>query len=349
MNKYYILTIISFLITTFNIYPNISTDKYLLLTLKGNINESSITMHIKIKNPDNINENKSVSIKGHYKYDDINTPIKLEGSINKKSITFKANGNEIFSFILNEDQIYNILNNQNEIYINLNGKWRKKDEMYNCNIKTVKFVHSIYEIYIEKKYKENEGSSGGIYIENKSSAIYKGDLTNITLKQFISYMSKNLDETLKSEDYEYNLSYTESSSISDYFDDNIFSIKNYFRGYYGSTENVYKSSVNIFYNDSLTKVNNYLGNFVYDTKEFRDFLKNKIKEQSRNYDNDNFEKYFDEYITSLNYAGIYFNTDASVTIHFFFGTEKMEYSFIKINIKELKPYIKPDNFYNYML
>ena len=77
-------------------------------------------------------------------------------------------------------------------------------------------------------------------------------------------------------------------------------------------------------------------------------MKKKIKEQNPNYDNDNFGKYFDEYITSLNYAEIYFNTDATVTIHFFFGREKMKYSFININIQELKTYIKPDSFYNYL-
>ncbi|CRF34152.1 hypothetical protein BRSU_1908 [Brachyspira suanatina] len=352
MKRIYLLTAILFIVIIFNIYPNTSQntyiDKYLLLTLNGTIDKSQITMHIKIKNPDSIIEGKITTIKGHYKYDLINMPIKIEGNIDKKGITIKTHNNEIFSFNLNENQLYDIINSKNEIYVNFNGKWRNKEKSSECSIKNIKFVHSIYEVYVEKEYKENSGSMGAIYIENKSLAIYNGNVTNTTLNQLISDINNNLDEKLKTDNQTNNLNYTESSSISDYFDNNIFSIKNYSDGYYGEFGIIYKSYTTIFTINSLVKINNYLGNLVYDTKEFRTFLKNKIKEQTYNYDNDNFGEYFDEYITSLNYAEIYFNTDASVTIHFFFGKEKLEYGFININIEELKPYIKPDSFYSYL-
>ena len=352
MKRIYLLIMILFFIIVFNIYPNTSEnsymDKYLLLTFNGTIDKSPITMHIKIKNPDSIIDGKISSIKGHYKYDSINIPIQLEGNIDKKSMTIKSPNNELFAFTFNENQLYDIINSKSEIYPNLNGKWRNRDKSAECNIKTIKFVHSIYEVYIEKEYKENAGSMGGIYIEDKSLAIYKGSLTNITLNQLISEINDNLDENLNTNNTTNNLSYTEFAALSDYFDDKILSIKNYSDGYYGENGIVYKSYVTILTIDSLVKIYNYLGNLVYDTKEFRIFLKNKIKEQNPNYDNDNFGEYFDEYITSLNYAEIYFNTDASVTVHFFFGKEKLEYSFININIQELKPYIKPDSFYSYL-
>lgn len=352
MKKNYLLTIILFIIITFNIYPNTSQnasiDKYLLLTINGTIDKSPITMYIKIKNPDSIMEGKIIKIKGHYKYNGTNKTIELEGNIDKKGITIKAPNNEIFAFSLNENQLYNIINSKNEMYFNINGKWRNRDKSSECSIKKVKFVHYIYELYIEKEYKGNSGSIGSIYIEDKSLAIYKGSLTNITLDQLIYDMNNSLYENLKTNSSENNLNYTESSSISDYFDDNIFSIMNYSDGYYGEKGLIYRSYVSIFTTVSLVKMNNYLGNLVYDTEDFRTFLKNKIKEQTRNYDNDNFEKYFDEYITSLNYAEIYFNTDGYLTIHFFFGREKLEYSFINISIQELKPYIKSDSFYIYL-
>ena len=89
MRRIYLIMILFFIIV-FNIYPNTfdnsSIDKYLLLTLNGTIDKSPITMHIKIKNPDSIIEGKISSIKGHYKYDSINIPIKLEGNIDKKGI-----------------------------------------------------------------------------------------------------------------------------------------------------------------------------------------------------------------------------------------------------------------------
>ncbi|MEI0508548.1 hypothetical protein [Brachyspira intermedia] len=352
MKRIYISIIILFFIIVFNIYPNTYTnssiDKYLLLTINGIIDNSPITMHIKIKNPDSIIDGKISSIKGHYKYDSINIPIKLEGNIDEKSMTIKTPNNEIFAFNFHENQLYDIINSKSEIYFNLNGKWRNKDKSSECIIKSIKFVHSIYEIYIEKEYKENSGSIGGIYIEDKSLAVHKGSLTNITLNQLISDMNNNLNENLKTNNTTNNLSYTEFSTLSDYFDDKIFSIMNYSDGYYGESGIVYQSYVTILSINSLVKINNYLGNLVYDNKDFRTFLKNKIKEQNPNYDNDNFGEYFDEYITSLNYAEIYFNTDAAVTIHFFLGKEKLEYSFINIKINELKPYIKPDSFYSYL-
>ena len=353
MKRIYLLVMILFFIIVFNIYPNTYTnssiDKYLLFTINATIDNSPITMHIKIKNPDSIMEGKISSIKGHYKYDSINIPIQLEGNIDKKSMTIKSPNSELFAFTFNENQLYDIINSKSEIYFNLNGKWRNRDKSAECNIKTIKFVHSIYEVYIEKEYKENSGSMGGIYIENKSLAIYKGSLTNITLNQLISEINNNLDANLKTNNSTNNLHYTEFAVLSDYFDDKILSIRNYSDGYYGENGIIYKSYVTILTIDSLVKIYNYLGNLVYDTKEFRNFLKNKIKEQNPNYDNDNFGEYFDEYISSLNYAEIYFNTDASVTIHFFFGKEKLEYSFININIRELKPYIKPDSFYSYLI
>ncbi|WP_041177422.1 hypothetical protein [Brachyspira intermedia] len=352
MKRIYLLVMILFFIIVLNIYPNTSErssiDKYLLLTIKAIIDNSPITMHIKIKNPDSIIDGKISSIKGHYKYDSINIPIQLEGNIDKKSMTIKTPNNEIFAFNFHEKQLYDIINSKSEIYFNLNGKWRNRDKSAKCIIKSIKFVHSIYEIYIEKEYKKNSGSMGAIYIENKSFAIYKGTSTNITLNQLISEINNNLDENLKTNNYTNNLNYTEFAVLSDYFDDKILSIKNYSDGYYGENGIVYKSYVTILTINSLVKIHNYLGNLVYDTKDFRTFLKNKIKKQNSNYDNDNFGEYFDEYITSLNYAEIYFNTDASVTVHFFFGKEKLEYSFININIEELKPYIKPDSFYSYL-
>ncbi|MEI0559833.1 hypothetical protein [Brachyspira intermedia] len=352
MKRIYLLVMILFFIIVFNIYPNTSEnssiDKYLLLTIKAIIDNSPITMHIKIKNPDSIIDGKISSIKGHYKYDSINIPIQLEGNIDKKSMTIKTPNNEIFAFSFHENQLYDIINSKSEIYFNLNGKWRNRDKSAECIIKSIKFIHSIYEIYIEKEYKENSGSMGAIYIENKSLAIYKGISTNITLNQLISEINNNLDENLKTNNSTNNLHYTEFAVLSDYFDDKILSIKNYSDGYYGENGIVYKSYVTILTINSLVKIYNYLGNLVYDTKDFRTFLKNKIKEQNPNYDNDNFGEYFDEYITSLNYAEIYFNTDATLTIHFFFGKEKLEYSLINIKISELKPYIKPDSFYSYL-
>ncbi|ASJ20828.1 hypothetical protein BHAMNSH16_03865 [Brachyspira hampsonii] len=349
MKKIYILILLFMM--TINIYPNISdntyTDKYLLLTFNGTIDNSPITMHIKIKNPDSIIEGKISTIKGHYKYVSNNNAIQLEGSIDKKGMTIKTPNNEIFAFTFNENQLYDIINSKNEIYVNLNGKWRNNDKSSGCSIKTIKFIHCLYEIYIEKEYKENTGSIGAIYIEDKSLAIYKGELTNTALNELISDMNDNLDKSLQTYNDD-NLNNTQFVSISDYFDNNIFSIINYYDVYYLENDMIYKSSVSIFDIDSLVKINNYLGNLVYDTEKFRTFLKNKIKEQNPNYENDNFREYFDEYITSLNYAEIYFNTDASITIHFFFTREKMEYSFININIEELKPYIKPDSFYKYL-
>ncbi|MBW5389278.1 hypothetical protein [Brachyspira hampsonii] len=350
MKKNYILILLFMM--TINIYPNISDniyiDKYLLLTLNGTIDNSTITMHIKIKNPDSIIEGKISTIKGHYKYGSKNNTVQLEGSIDKKGMTINTPNNEIFAFTFNENQLYDIINSKNEVYVNLNGKWRNKDKSSECSIKTIKFIHCIYEIYMEKEYKGNACAIGSIYIDNKSLAIYKGEVTNIALNELISDMNDNLDKNMQTHNQNDNLNHTEFSYISDYFDNNIFSIINYYDVYYLENDMIYKSYVNIFDIDSLVKINNYLGNLVYDTEEFRTFLKNKIKEQTDNYENDNFSEYFDEYITSLNYAEIYFNTDGSLTIHFFFTREKIEYSFINISIEELKPYIRPDSFYKYL-
>ena len=326
MNKKYLL--LFFIIIISNVYSSTYIDEYLFLTIKGNIDKYPITMHIKIKNPKYILEEKTANIKGHYKYDDINTPIKLEGSINNKSMTIRANNNEIFAFSLNENQLYNILNSKNKININLNGKWRDNNNYFECSIKTIDFVHYIHEIHIENKYDENEGSIGGLYIEDKSLAIYnKYESSNISIDQLISNMNNSLNETLKSENYISNLNYSEYYSISDYFDDKIFYI--IYSKYSEEKDIVYAFSIY-----TLKKINNSLSDLVNDTKDFRNFLKNKIKKEINNY------QYFDDN------TEIYFNTDGSININFFFKDDKLEYKLININ--ELKPYIKSDSFYIYM-
>ena len=337
-----------FFIIAFYLYPNTSIDKYLLITFKGSIDKYPISMYIKIINPDSIMSGKTASIIGHYKYDKINTPIKLEGTINKGSMTIKANDNEIFAFTFNEDQLYNIINSKNENYINLNGKWRNNNKYLDCNIRTSKFIHSIYEIYIEKEYQGNEGSIGGIYIEDEGIAIENLESKSTTLNQFIYDLNNSLDETLSNNDYMANLSYTESSRLHSYFDDKIFSIIYYSNGYYGGAGMVHDTVVSIFSINTFNRVNNKLNDLVYDTIGFRNFIKSKIKEQVSNYDYDNFGEYFDERVTSLDYAEIYFNNDASVTINFYFPADKIEYSSIDVNMYELLPYIKNDSFYKYL-
>lgn len=95
-------------------------------------------------------------------------------------------------------------------------------------------MHFIYEIYIEKEYKDNRGGIGVIYIEDASMGTFsylKGEMKNTTLYQLIEEMDKYLDDYIQTD--EYALEFDEYVNIFDYFDERIFTLRFVFSGYYG--------------------------------------------------------------------------------------------------------------------
>ena len=348
MNKRLFFIILFFMINLLSLYCITSIDEYLLITFKGSIDKYPITMHMKIENPDSIEEGKSTLITGHYKYDKINTPIKLEGIISSRGITINANDDEVFIFYFKENQLDNIIYSKRESYINLNGKWRNNNKYLECNIRTSKLVHSIYEIYIEKEYKGNRGGIGGIYIEDASMGTFsylKGEMKNTTLYQLIEEMDKYLDDCIQTD--EYVLEFDEYVNIFDYFDERIFTLRFVFSGYYGGFSTVAGSMNVIISLDTLETIDNSLLSLVYDSVEVKNMLKRKLKALNPDsYDEDDAGKLVDG--TDLLYSEVCFNTDATVTINLYFPKSISHYSFIDINKYELEPYVKKDSFYRYL-
>ena len=141
MKKLFIILLLNIMyISAFADTTNIT--KHLFFTLEGSIDKYPITINIHIENTDNITRNKKSNIDGYYKYNNINTPIPINGEMDKNTIKFTAfdsDKKEEFSFKINNSQLNNIIDLGNgKKNINLKGSWKNNNKKLSCNIDTVK-------------------------------------------------------------------------------------------------------------------------------------------------------------------------------------------------------------------
>ena len=185
MKKLFIILLLNIMyISAFADTTNIT--KHLFFTLEGSIDKYPITINIHIENTDNITRNKKSNIDGYYKYNNINTPIPINGEMDKNTIKFTAfdsDKKEEFSFKINNSQLNNIIDLGNgKKNINLKGSWKNNNKKLSCNIDTVKplgdKIHTVYDISVSKEYKDNTYGLSALYIENLKSSIYESKIIN---------------------------------------------------------------------------------------------------------------------------------------------------------------------------
>lgn len=355
MKKLFIILLLNIMyISAFADTTNIT--KHLFFTLEGSIDKYPITINIHIENTDNITRNKKSNIDGYYKYNNINTPIPINGEMDKNTIKFTAfdsDKKEEFSFKINNSQLNNIIDLGNgKKNINLKGSWKNNNKKLSCNIDTVKplgdKIHTVYDISVSKEYKDNTYGLSALYIENLKSSIYKGKIIN-KINNTNEIIKKINDDIAKVNLNEEEIFY-EVSSYSFYykfFNDNILCFTRsieYNGGAYPDTAISYLTlDINRLETKRLT-----LSDFVNDSDKFRRTLQSEIDKHYKEIGEDDFtidvinkfDSYYAETLMSCNVAINRYSDGISLHIRFELPHVVRALDDFEISFEKLKPYLK---------
>ena len=330
--------------------------KHLFFTLEGSIDKYPITINIHIENTDNITRNKKSNIDGYYKYNNINTPITINGEMDKNTIKFTAfdsDKKEEFSFKINNSQLNNIIDLGNgKKNINLKGSWKNNNKKLSCNIDTVKplgdKIHTVYDISVSKEYKDNTYGLSALYIENLKSSIYESKIIN-KINNTNEIIKKINDDIAKVNLNEEEIFY-EVSSYSFYykfFNDNILCFTRsveYNGGAYPDTAISYLTlDINRLEIKRLT-----LSDFVNDSDKFRRTLQSEIDKYYKEIGEDDFtidvinksDSYYAETLMSCNVAINRYSDGISLHIRFELPHVVRALDDFEISFEKLKPYLK---------
>lgn len=355
MKKLFIILLLNIMyISAFADTTNIT--KHLFFTLEGSIDKYPITINIHIENTDNITRNKKSNIDGYYKYNNINTPIPINGEMDKNTIKFTAfdsDKKEEFSFKINNSQLNNIIDLGNgKKNINLKGSWKNNNKKLSCNIDTVKplgdKIHTVYDISVSKEYKDNTYGLSALYIENLKSSIYEGKIIN-KINNTNEIIKKINDDIAKVNLNEEEIFY-EVSSYSFYykfFNDNILCFTRsveYNGGAYPDTAISYLTlDINRLEIKRLT-----LSDFVNDSDKFRRTLQSEIDKYYKEIGEDDFtidvinksDSYYAETLMSCNVAINRYSDGISLHIRFELPHVVRVLDDFEISFEKLKPYLK---------
>lgn len=345
---------IFFLINIIQIYAfanNITIEKYLFFTMEGSIDKYPITINIRAFNPDDIKLNKKVPIIGYYKYNNINIPIFINGEIDKNGIRFSAfDGKEEFNLKMNSSQLENIINlRDSKKNINLKGYWKNDNNELSLNIKMASplgdKIHTVYNIYVHKEYKNNTYGLSALYIENLKSCIY-GDKIIKQINNTNEIIKKINDDIDKSPDWKKEEIFYEEQSYNfynNYFNDNTLcfgrSIEYYYGGAYPDTSISYFA---LDINKLKIKTLN-LCDIVNDSNEFRKTLQRELDEyyKERDFYIDVIDKDFiAKYLMSKEISIISY-TSRGMFLHIHFNLPHVVRAFddFEISFDKLKPYL----------
>ena len=347
MKKLFIILLLNIMyISAFADTTNIT--KHLFFTLEGSIDKYPITINIHIENTDNITRNKKSNIDGYYKYNNVNTPIPINGEMDKNTIKFTAfdsDKEEEFSFKINNSKLNNIINLGNgKKNIDLKGSWKNNNKKLSCNIDTVKplgdKIHTVYDISVSKEYKDNTYGLSALYIENLKSSIYEGKIinkinnTNEIIKKINDDIAKvNLNE--------------EEIFYDKFFNDNILCFTRsveYNGGAYPDTAISYLTlDINRLEIKRLT-----LSDFVNDSDKFRRTLQSEIDKHYKEIGEDDFtidvinkfDSYYAETLMSRNVAINRYSDGISLHIRFELPHVVRALDDFEIPFEKLKPYLK---------
>ncbi|KLI17083.1 hypothetical protein PQQ32_03805 [Brachyspira hyodysenteriae] len=359
MKKLFIMLLLNIMyISAFADTINIT--KHLFFTLEGSIDKYPITINIHIENPDNITENKKSYIDGYYKYNNVNTPIPINGEMDKNTIKFTAfdydnsNKKEEFSFKINSSQLNNIINLGNsKKNINLKGSWKNNNKKLSCNIDTVKplgdKIHTVYDISVSKEYKDNTYGLSALYIENLKSSIYEGEIinkinnTNEMIKKInddIAKVNLNEEEIFHEVNF-YNF-------YNKFFNDNILCFTSSTEYYYGGAyPDTAISHLTLDINKLETKILT-LSDFVNDSDKFRKTLQSEIDKHYKEIGEDDFtidvinksDSFYAETLMSRNVAINRYSDGISLHIRFELPHVVRALDDFEISFEKLKPYLK---------
>ena len=358
MKKLFIMLLLNIMyISAFADTTNIT--KHLFFTLEGSIDKYPITINIHIENPDNIIENKKSYIDGYYKYNNVNTPIPINGEMDKNTIKFTAfdydnsDKKEEFSFKINNSQFNNIIDLGNgKKNINLKGSWKNNNKKLSCNIETIKSlgdkIHTVYDISVSKEYKDKTYGLSALYIENLKSSIYEGEIINEinNTNEIIKKINDDIDKSgWKKEESFYEVN--SFSFYSKFFNDNILcftSSKEYSGGAYPDTA---ISHLTLDINKLEIKILT-LSDFVNDSDKFRKALQSEIDKYYKEIGEDDFtidvinksDSYYAESLMSCNAAIKRYSDGISLHIRFELPHVVRALDDFEISFEKLKPYLK---------
>lgn len=358
MKKIFIMLLLNIMyISAFADTTNIT--KHLFFTLEGSIDKYPITINIHIENPDNITENKKSNIDGYYKYNNVNTPIPINGEIDKNTIKFTAfdydnsNKKEEFSFKINSSQLNNIINLGNgKKNINLKGSWQNNNKKLSCDIQTIKplgnKIYAVYDISVSKEYKDNTYGLSALYIENLKSSIYEGEIINNinNTNEMIKKINDDIAEVnLNEEEIFYEVNFY--NFYNKFFNDNILcftSSKEYSGGAYPDTAISYLTlDINKLEIKVLT-----LSDFVNDSDKFRKALQIEIDKYYKEIVEDDFtidvinksDSYYAETLMSKNAAINGYSNGISLHIRFELPHVVRALDDFEISFEKLRTYLK---------
>ncbi|OEJ16071.1 hypothetical protein BFL38_11505 [Brachyspira hampsonii] len=368
MKKIFVMLLFNIMyISAFADSTNIT--KHLFFTLEGTIDKYPITINIHIQDPDNITENKKSNIDGYYKYNNVNTPIPINGQIDKNTIKFTAfdydnsDKKEEFSFKINNSQLNNIIDLGNgKKNISLKGSWQNNNKKLSCNIDTVKplgdKIHTVYDIKVSKEYKDNTYGLSALYIENLKSSIYEGKIinkinnTNEMIKKInddILQVNLNNEEEIF---YEVNF-YNFDNKV---FNDNILCFTSRTEYYYGGPyPDTAISLLTLDINKLETKILT-LSDFVNDSYKFRKTLQSEIDKYYKEIGEDDFtidvinkpDSFYAENLMSKNVSINGYSDGISLHIRFELPHVVRALDDFEISFEKLKPYLKK-NIYSLLL
>ena len=358
MKKLFIMLLLNIIyISAFAGTTNIT--KHLFFTLEGSIDKYPITINIHIENPDNITRNKKSYIDGHYKYNNVNTPIPISGEMDKNTIQFTAfdfdnsDKKEEFSFKINNSQLNNIIDLGNgKKNIDLKGSWKNNNKKLSCNIDTVKplgdKIHTVYDISVSKEFKDKTYGLSALYIENLKSSIYEGEIINKINNT--NEMIKKINDDIAKVNFNEEEIFYEVSSYSFYykfFNDNILCFTRsveYNGGAYPDTAISYLTlDINRLEIKRLT-----LSDFVNDSDKFRKALQSEINKHYKEIGEDDFtidvinksDSYYAESLMSRNVAINRYSDGISLHIKFELPHVVRALDDFEISFEKLKPYLK---------
>lgn len=359
MKKLFIMLLLNIIyISAFADNTNIT--KHLFFTLEGRIDKYPITINIHIENPDSITENKKSNIDGYYKYNNVNTPIPINGEMDKNTIKLTAfdydnsNKKEEFSFKINNSQFNNIINLVNgKKNIDLKGRWKNNNKKLSCNIDTVKplgdKIHTVYDISVSKEYKDNTYGLSALYIENLKSSIYKGEIINKINN--INEMIKKINDDIAKVNFNEEEIFHEVNFYNFYnkfFNDNILCLTSSTEYYYGGAyPDTAISHFTLDINKLEIKVLT-LSDFVNDSDKFRKTLQSEIDKYYKEIGEDDFtidvinksDSYYAETLMSRNVAINRYYDGISLHIRFELPHVVRALDDFEISIEKLKPYLK---------